>query len=100
MFLGIVNWLSQMDKRLLLKRNSIIYLYFYGLMLKRYLPIFKNHLFLLAVIIALVIISSRTKGKTAVVTSTIAGIVMIYAAITFIVWLIKTPAKKDKDSGL
>ncbi len=69
-------------------------------MLRRYLSIFKNHVFLLVLIVALVIVSSLTKGKTAVVTSTIAGIVMIYAGISFVIWIIKTPAKKDKDSGL
>ncbi len=69
-------------------------------MFKRYLSVFKNHLFLLVIIIALIIISSLTKGKTAVVTSTIAGIAMIYAGISFVIWLIKTPAKKDKDAGL
>ena len=69
-------------------------------MFKRYLSVFKNHLFLLVIIIALIIISSLTKGKIAVVTSTIAGIAMIYAGISFVIWLIKTPAKKDKDAGL
>lgn len=69
-------------------------------MLRRYLSVFKNHVFLLILIVALVIVSSLTKGKTAVVTSTIAGIVMIYAGISFVIWIIKTPAKKDKDSGL
>lgn len=70
------------------------------LMFKRYFSVFKNHLFLLVIIIALIIISSITKGKTAVVTSTLAGIAMIYAGISFVIWLIKTPAKKDKDAGL
>jgi len=69
-------------------------------MLRRYLSVFKNHVFLLVLIVALVIVSSLTKGKTAVVTSTIAGIVMIYAGISFVIWIIKTPAKKDKDSGI
>ncbi len=69
-------------------------------MFRRYLSVFKNQLFLLVLIIALIIISSLTKGRTAVVTSTIAGIVMIYAGISFIIWIIKTPAKKDKDAGL
>jgi hypothetical protein len=69
-------------------------------MLKRYLWIFKNHLFLLLVIIALVIVATKTTGRTAIVTSTIAGIVMIYAAFRFILWIIRTPARKDKDAGL
>jgi hypothetical protein len=72
---------------------------YFTVMFKRYFWVFKNHLFLLILIIVLVIIATRSTGKTAVVMSTIAGIVMIYAAFRFILWIIKTPAKKDKDEG-
>jgi hypothetical protein len=69
-------------------------------MLRKYLPVFKKHLFFFILIVALIIISSLTTGQTAIITSTIAGIVMIYAGISFIIWIIKTPVKKDKDEGL
>lgn len=69
-------------------------------MLKRYLWVFKNHIFLLIVIITLVIISTKSTGKTAIIINTIAGVVMIYAAFRFILWIIRTPSKKDKDEGL
>jgi hypothetical protein len=49
------------------------------------------------VLIALVIVSSITKGQISVVTSYAAGVLMIYAAISFIYYIIKTPAKKSKE---
>jgi uncharacterized membrane protein YobD (UPF0266 family) len=64
-------------------------------MLRRYLFVFKSHLIILGVLVILVIISSVTRGTTAATTSILAGIVMIYAAITFIAYIIRTPSKKD-----
>lgn len=66
-------------------------------MIVRYLKVFKKKIFLIILIIALIIISSLTKGKTATTTSVLAGIAMIYGGISFIVWIIKTPVKKEKD---
>lgn len=68
-------------------------------MLLRYLKVLKGRVFLIIVIIALIIISSVTKGKTATVTATLAGIVMIYLGFVYIMWIIKTPVKKEKDDG-
>lgn len=65
----------------------------------RYLKVFKKNIFLIIVIIALIIVSSVTKGKTASVTSVLAGIAMIYGGITFIIWIIRTPTKKEKDEA-
>ena len=69
-------------------------------MLRRYFTVFKKHLIFLIIIIALIIISSITRGRISVITSTIAGLVMIYAGISFVIWIIRTPAKKEKDEGL
>jgi hypothetical protein len=66
-------------------------------MLTRYLKVFKKKIFLIIITIALIIISSVTKGKTATITSTLAGIALIYAGFTYIVWIIRTPTKKEKD---
>ncbi len=66
----------------------------------RYLKIFKKKIFLIIVTITLIIVSSVTKGKTATVTATLAGVALIYAGITYIVWIIKTPTKKEKDEGI
>lgn len=68
-------------------------------MVFRYLKVFKKNIFVVILIITLIIISSKTKGKTATITSTLAGIAMIYAGITFIIWIIKTPTKKEKDEA-
>ncbi|MEJ7685094.1 MAG: hypothetical protein WKG06_46065 [Segetibacter sp.] len=40
-----------------------------------------------------------TKGKTETITSTLAGIAMIYGGITFIIWIIRTPTKREKDEA-
>jgi amino acid permease len=66
-------------------------------MIQRYFNVLRRHFVVLILIIALVIISSVTKGKISVVTSYAAGALMIYAAISFIVYIIKTPAKKSKE---
>ena len=68
-------------------------------MLSRYLKVFKKKIFLIIITIALIIVSSVTKGKTATITSTLAGIALIYAGLTYIVWRIKTPTKKEKDEA-
>ena len=67
-------------------------------MLRRYLFLFRSHLIILGILVALVIISSVTRGTTASTTSIIAGVLMIYAAITFIAWIIRTPSSKNKDA--
>ena len=63
----------------------------------RYLKVFKRKILLLIVIIALIVVSSVTKGKTATVFSTITGILLIVIAIYYIIWIIKTPTKKESD---
>ncbi len=68
-------------------------------MFSRYLKVFKKNILLIIVIITLIIVSSVTKGKTATVTSKLAGIAMIYGGITFIIWIIRTPTKKEKDEA-
>ena len=69
-------------------------------MLLRYLKVYKKKIALFLVIIALIVVASVTKGKTAIVTSTLAGIAMIYAGFSFIVYIIRTPVKKDLDEGV
>lgn len=69
-------------------------------MFSRYLKVFRKKIFLIIVTIALIVISSVTKGKTATITSTLAGVALIYAGITYIVWIIRTPTKKEKDEAV
>jgi small-conductance mechanosensitive channel len=68
-------------------------------MLLRYFKVFRKTILIVVVIIALIVISTVTTGKTAKITAVIAGIGMIYAGISFVFWLIKTPVKKNKDAG-
>lgn len=65
--------------------------------MKRYLFVFKNHVILMVIFLALIIVSSVTNGKLSSVTTVLTGILMIYAAIVFTFWIIKTPSKKSKD---
>lgn len=69
-------------------------------MLTRYLKVFKKKIFLIIVTITLIIVSSVTKGKTASITAKLAGVALIYAGITYIVWIIRTPTKKEKDEAV
>jgi len=66
-------------------------------MLTRYLKVFRKKIFLIIITIALIVVSTVTKGKTASITATLAGVALIYAGITYIVWIIRTPTKKEKD---
>lgn len=68
-------------------------------MLKRYLKVFKRKILFLIVLIILIVISSVTKGKTAITTSVIAGILMIAVGIYYIYWILRTPVKKETDEG-
>jgi len=69
-------------------------------MFKKYLSVFRNHVIIMVIFLVLIVISSRTTGKLSVVTSVLTGILMIYAAIVFTIWIIKTPAKRNKDEGI
>ncbi|GEO11313.1 hypothetical protein [Segetibacter aerophilus] len=66
----------------------------------RYLKVFKRKILLLILVIALIVVSSVTKGKTSVVLSTITGIILIVTAIYYIVWIMRTPTKKESDEAL
>jgi len=63
----------------------------------RYLKVFKRKILALVLVIGLIIVSSITKGRTSVILSTITGIILIVIGIYYIVWIIKTPVKKEKD---
>lgn len=68
-------------------------------MLSRYLKVLKKRIFYVILTVALIIISYVTKGKTAKTASVLAGIAMIYAGISYMIWIIKTPTKKEKDEA-
>jgi NhaP-type Na+/H+ or K+/H+ antiporter len=66
----------------------------------RYLKVFKRKILALIFVVALIVVSSVTKGKTSVVLSTITGIILIIIGIYYIIWIMKTPVKKEKDEGI
>lgn len=66
----------------------------------RYLKVYRKKILLFIIIIGLIVAASVTKGKTAITTSILAGIAMIYAAVSFIIWIVKAPVKKDLDEGV
>ena len=66
----------------------------------RYLKVFKKKIFSIIITVTLIIISYLTKGQTSRVTSVLAGIGLIYAGLTYMIWIIKTPVKKEKDVPL
>ena len=64
----------------------------------RYLRVYKKQLLVLIIILVLAYISSVSKNKSIAKTTAVAtGIIMIVAAISFVVWIIKTPTKKDNN---
>lgn len=63
----------------------------------RYLKVLRKNLLVIIVIIALIVASSVTKGKLSKTLSIITGLVMILSAVLFIIWLVKTPTRKEKD---
>lgn len=61
-------------------------------MAKRYFNVFKSHVFALIVLIILVCIAEIAYGTTlATVAQIAAGVLMIYAAIRYTIWLFKKP---------
>ena len=63
----------------------------------RYLKVYRKQLLMFIIITGLIYISSVVKGKISKTTAVAAGILMIFVAITFVLWIIKTPIKKDND---
>jgi len=66
----------------------------------RYLKVFKRKILALILVVVLIAASSITKGRTSVVLSTITGIVLIIIGVYYIIWIIKTPVKKEKDEAV
>jgi len=63
----------------------------------RYFKVFKRKILALILVAALITASSITKGKTSVVLSTVTGIILIIIGVYYIIWIIKTPVKKEND---
>lgn len=68
-------------------------------MAKRYFNVFRNHLMILVLLVATILVSEVTSGVVSVVATVTAGIIMIYAAIYFAVWLLKRPTTSVKEEN-
>lgn len=67
-------------------------------MAKRYFNVFKSHVVLLIVLIVLVGIAEITYGSTvATIAQIAAGVLMIFAAIRYTIWLLKKPAVTSEE---
>jgi hypothetical protein len=66
----------------------------------RYLKLYKGKILLAMLIVVFVVVGTLTKGRTSVIATSLAGVLLIYLAGTILLYIIKSPAKKSKDSGL
>lgn len=63
-------------------------------MAKRYFNVFRSHLLVLITLVILICVSEMTEGTVATVAKIATGVVMIYIAINYAVWLLKAPVAK------
>ncbi len=69
-------------------------------MAKRYFTILKSHVAMLILIIALIGISEFTSGAVSTVAKIATGVLLIWSAISYAIWLVKTPTAKVKEENL
>lgn len=68
-------------------------------MAKRYFNVFKNHVIILIVLVALVCLSEFTSGAVSAVSKIVAGALMIYSVISYARWLLRTPGRVNEDES-
>jgi hypothetical protein len=69
-------------------------------MAKRYFNIFKSHIAILILIVALVCTSEITTGTVSAAAKIAAGALLIWAAISYAIWLFKAPTAQVKEENL
>lgn len=69
-------------------------------MAKRYFNVFRNHVLVLLTLVGLIILSEVTSGMTATIANICAGLVMIYIAINYALWLLKAPTMRANEENL
>jgi len=69
-------------------------------MAKRYFNVFKSHVSMLVLIIALIFTSEFTSGAVSMIAKTATGVLLIWAAISYAIWLVKAPTAKMKEENL
>jgi hypothetical protein len=51
-------------------------------------------------VVVFVVVGTLTKGNISTIATSIAGILLIYLAGTILFYIIRSPAKKNNDTGL
>jgi positive regulator of sigma E activity len=69
-------------------------------MARRYFLIFKRHIYLLSLLVILVIVSTIATGFISMITSVMAGVVMIIMGLAVAIWIVRSPAKRTNEEGL
>ncbi len=69
-------------------------------MAKRYFNVLKSHVAILILIIALICTSEFTSGTVSMIARIVTGVLLIWAAISYAVWLVKAPTAKVKEENL
>jgi hypothetical protein len=69
-------------------------------MAKRYFNIFKSHIAMLILIVTLICVSEVTTGTVSLVAKLITGVLLIYSAISYVIWLIKAPTVQIPEENL
>lgn len=68
-------------------------------MAKRYFNVFRNHVAILVALVILICISELAQGAIATAAKIATGIVMIYAALNYAIWLLKSPTAKMNEEN-
>jgi hypothetical protein len=69
-------------------------------MAKNYVNVSKSHVLLVVTLIALICIGELSDGAVSMVARIATGVVMIYVAISYALWLLKSPTAKIPEENL
>ncbi|HEX6913708.1 MAG TPA: hypothetical protein VF145_00620 [Chitinophagaceae bacterium] len=69
-------------------------------MAKRYFNIFRNHLAVIVALIVLICTGELAEGTTATLAKIATGVLMIYVAISYALWLLRAPVNKVNEENL
>lgn len=69
-------------------------------MAKRYFNIFKSHIAVLILLLALICTAELTTGTVTMIARIATGVVMIYVAIKYAIWLLKAPTARIPEENL
>lgn len=66
-------------------------------MARRYLNVFKNHVVVMIMLVVLICVSELSTGTIATIAKVATGLLMIYVAINYAMWLLKAPIAKANE---